>query len=234
MRGVPRNAVNQKLPIKGTNFTCADIANTDDVCKWCPLNYGVDMSKPGAQEYYNSVLELFAQWGVDFVKVDDVTAFPDEINAVIKAIENCDRDIVLSLSPRCEKFDEMIDTISKANMVRATGDIWDDWWGLIGPYRAMKDFGKYQKDGFWVDLDMIPIGRLTTWRTEEDVTNTLFNELLGGKGVARDSRFTKAQKQNFMTTRALAASPLMMGGHLTESDDYTFELITNKHMLECN
>ena len=28
--------------------------------------YGVDMSKPGAQEYYDSVFEQFAEWGLAF------------------------------------------------------------------------------------------------------------------------------------------------------------------------
>ena len=33
---------------------------------------GVDGSKPGAQAYYDSIFQLYASWGVDFVKVDDI------------------------------------------------------------------------------------------------------------------------------------------------------------------
>nr|WP_297660595.1 hypothetical protein [uncultured Prevotella sp.] len=39
-------------------------------------NYTVDASKPGAQEYYNSIFDMYAEWGVDFIKIDDLSA-PD-------------------------------------------------------------------------------------------------------------------------------------------------------------
>ena len=68
MRGIPREAVKKNLPVKGTKFFARDIADTNDTCNWSSLNYGVDMDKPGAQEYYNSVVELVASWGVDFIK----------------------------------------------------------------------------------------------------------------------------------------------------------------------
>ena len=34
--------------------------------------YGVDADKPGAQAWYDSLFELYAAWGVDFVKIDDI------------------------------------------------------------------------------------------------------------------------------------------------------------------
>jgi hypothetical protein len=48
------------------------------------------------------------------------------------------------------------------------------------------------------------------------------------------SSFSKDQKYTFITLRALSASPLMMGGTLNSSDDFSFELITNSDMLACN
>ena len=91
------------LPSKDTSYHAADIANKKDICPWNPDMYGVDMSKPGAQEYYNSVFDLFAQWGVDFVKVDDISRpynqHRAEIEAVRKAIDQTGRPMVLSLSP---------------------------------------------------------------------------------------------------------------------------------------
>ena len=63
--------------------------------------YGVDPSKPGAQEYYNSIFQLYAEWGVDYVKVDDI-ARPynhGEIELIHNAIINSGRDMVLSISP---------------------------------------------------------------------------------------------------------------------------------------
>src|SRR5450432_2221405 len=86
MRGIPRQAVNAKTPVKGTGFTAADIADTNDTCRWNGDMYGVDMTKPGAQEYYDSVFAQMAAWGLDFVKVDDLAGHPAEIEAVRKAI----------------------------------------------------------------------------------------------------------------------------------------------------
>jgi hypothetical protein len=75
MRGIPRQAVDRdNCPILGTNFKAADIADKQNVCRWNTDMYGVDMSKPGAQEYYDSVFALIASWDVDFVKVDDLSA----------------------------------------------------------------------------------------------------------------------------------------------------------------
>jgi len=48
MRGIPRQAVVAKLPIKGTRYTAADIADTNSRCGWNGDMYGVDMTKPGA------------------------------------------------------------------------------------------------------------------------------------------------------------------------------------------
>ena len=57
MRGIPKQAVEQKLPIKGTNGITADQIYTKDLqCKWLRDNYTILAEKPGAQEYYNSCL----------------------------------------------------------------------------------------------------------------------------------------------------------------------------------
>src|SRR4029079_18009585 len=75
MRGIPRQAVDRdNSPILGTNFKAADIADKKSLCFWNTDMYGVDMSKPGAQEYYDSVFALMASWDLDFVKVDDLSS----------------------------------------------------------------------------------------------------------------------------------------------------------------
>ena len=63
MRGIPREAVARKMPVKGTNYTADQIANTNSTCGWLNLMYGLDMSKPGAQEYYNSLYEYVCRMG---------------------------------------------------------------------------------------------------------------------------------------------------------------------------
>lgn len=74
MRGIPKEAVRKKLPVLGADGITADMtANNDSACTWLRDNMKVDWSKKGAQAYYNSIFDLYAQWGVDFVKIDDLS-----------------------------------------------------------------------------------------------------------------------------------------------------------------
>lgn len=228
MRGIPRKAVELDLPVKGTSYTARDIANVQDTCSWSSQNYGIDMDKPGAQEYYNSVVELVAGWGVDFIKYDDIVHKPREINAVADAIAKTGKRIILSISPGDDIDPAYYETYQRADMIRISRDIWDlrediqisfDRWDTLGPYA-----GK----GFWLDMDMIPFGHL---RVNYPVTK---NKLTSTRGYARMDYFTYAQKKSFITQRAMAASPLFMGGTLTSSDNTSFELITDQEMLACN
>jgi hypothetical protein len=68
MRGIPRQAVNENTPIWHSQYHAAEIADRTHVCEWNPDMYGIDMSKPGAQDYYDSIAALYASWGVDFVR----------------------------------------------------------------------------------------------------------------------------------------------------------------------
>ena len=72
MRGIPRQAVFQNTPVKGTDYTARQVAHPSSVCCWNTDMYGVDAARPGAQAYYDSIIELYASWGVDFIKVDDI------------------------------------------------------------------------------------------------------------------------------------------------------------------
>lgn len=230
MRGIPREVVKKDMPIKGSRSTAADIADTNDVCAWSGLMYGVDMKKPGAQEYYNSVIALFAEWGVDFVKYDDLSHKPEEIEAIAKAIRKTGKDIVFSVSPDAGKMkvEDAIDAYRKVDMVRITRDIWDLQEDIDISFEKWEKMLPYAGNGFWLDLDMLPLGhlRLNCPITGDEVGMT--------RGYERMDNFTSAQKKTFITQRALAASPLFMGGALTSSPEYVFELITDVDMLECN
>ena len=70
MRGIPRQAVVKNVPIKGTDVHARDIAHTASICAWNSDMYGLNPVAVGAQAYYDSLFELYASWGVDFVKVD--------------------------------------------------------------------------------------------------------------------------------------------------------------------
>lgn len=232
MRGIPRKAVLLNQPVLGTNVTAADIANVNDTCKWCKYMYGVDMDKPGAQAYYNSVIDQLASWGIDFIKYDDILHKPREIEAVADAIAQCGRDIVLSLSPGDAMNPADIKAYSRANMFRITGDVWDKRPSLEWSFKRWQQVQDIQFDGLWPDLDMIPFGRLMVWNPATPGREEC--ALLAGHGTERDDRFSPAQRRTFMAQRALAASPLFMGGELTMSSDEVINLITNEQMLACN
>jgi hypothetical protein len=74
MRGIPRLAVERDLPVFGTSFTAGALADREHVCAWNSDNFGLDHAHSGAQAYYDSQVALFAEWGVDFIKADDMLA----------------------------------------------------------------------------------------------------------------------------------------------------------------
>ena len=250
MRGIPREAVRLDLPVEGTPYRASQIVDTTSICLWNDQNYGVDMDKPGAQEFYNSLINQMAGWGVDFIKYDDIVPFPREVEAVTKAIAQCGRPIVLSLSPGNKVDENAIDFFKKANMLRVTADIWDDGEGIDKCFNAWKKWTGKEEPGFWIDMDMIPFGQLqmmspkpgslpgevpaNSSMSDQKATKLTNIELLSGKGWQRESKFSKDQKYTFITLRALSASPLMMGGDLPTLDDFSLSLLTNKDMIECN
>jgi alpha-galactosidase len=250
MRGIPRSAVKANTRVKGTKYFAQDIADTNSICLWNQQNYGVEMTKPGAQEFYNSLVNQMAGWGVDFLKYDDIVPFPEEVKAVANAIAQCGRPMVLSLSPGGNVDPNHLDAFKKAQMLRVTPDIWDEQKGIDECFEAWRKWQGKGAPGFWIDMDMIPFGQLQLMSPKpKGVKGTESKgellkkmeagelakfELLAGKGFNRPSEFTKDQMYTFITLRALSASPLMMGGDLPTIDDFSLNLITDKDVLECN
>jgi len=217
MRGIQKEAVRQNLRIPGTTYCSRDIADTTNICGWSGMNFGVDMTKPGAQEYYNAIIDTLARWGIDFIKVDDIVPNPQEIVAIANAIENGNHTMIYSLSPGDVHHPAHMPYYKRANMVRITRDIWDNPLSIEKGFFAWEKFQGISGPGFWPDLDMIPFGRL-------DVVNE----------DARKSEFTENQMKTFITQRAMAASPLIIGGDLLTMDEYSKSLLTNREMLACN
>jgi hypothetical protein len=240
MRGIPRKAYEMDLPIKGTSYTARDIANTnpEENCKWCHYCYAVDMSKPGAQEWYDGLIEHIASMGVDMIKYDDIVAHPDEVEAVAKAIVKTGRPILLSLSPGGKVDPEAIDFFKMGNMLRVTPDVWDEQKYIDLCFDAWRKWQGKEQPGFWIDMDMIPFGQLQLMSPpSSDGAKTAMDKgdiALAGKGVNRWSQLSKPQMETFITMRALAASPLMMGGDLPTLDEFSLKLITDPDMLACN
>jgi alpha-galactosidase len=218
MRGVPRQAARQNTPVLGTEYRAGDIADRVNVCEWNADMYGIDMTKPGAQEYYDSVFELYASWGVDFVKADDMSRpyfrNAPEIHAVRRAIDRCGRPMVLSLSPGETPLAAAADVADNANLWRISDDFWDTWPLLLEQFTRLKNWSTYGSGGHWPDADMLPLGVLELGR--------------------RKTRFTAQEQVTLMTLWSIARSPLIMGGDLRKLDDFTVSLLTNDEVLAVN
>lgn len=218
MRGIPRQAVRENTLVKGTNLRARDIANTNSICQWNPDMYGVDMTKPGAQAYYDSVFELIASWGVDYVKVDDISRpYHDnekEIEAVRRAIDRTGRPMVLSLSPGETALTAAEHVQQHANLWRISDDFWDSWPALHEQFARLRKWNPSRGLGHWPDADMLPLGVLDL-----------------GK---RKTHFTPDEQYTLMTLWSIARSPLMHGGDMAKMDDFTFSLLTNDEVLAVN
>jgi alpha-galactosidase len=221
MRGIPREAVDRNLPIEGTKFHAADVADKVNICKWKGMEdtYGVDMSKSGAQEYYDSIARLYAQWGVDFVKADDMS-LPfrgPEIHALSVALKKSGRPIVLSLSPGPAPVTKYDDLKANAQMWRISNDFWDRWADVKKQFDLTRNWvGKVQAGGF-PDADMLPLGHIGI-RAE--------------RGVDRASLLTHDEQITLMSLWSIFRSPLMFGGDLPTSDAFTLDLLTNQEVLD--
>lgn len=223
LRGIPRQAVRERQPIIGANCTAADIANVDDVCPWNPDMYGVDTSKPGAQAYYDSVFQLIASWDVDFVKVDDLSRpYFDhlcEIEAIRAAIDRSGRAMVLSLSPGETPLAAADHVMRYANLWRISDDFWDKWRLLKDQFARCARWAPYIGPGHWPDADMIPFARVRAWEPRD---------ANGWTRLTRDEHYT------LMNLWCIARSPLILGGHLPETDEWTLSLLTNDEVLAVN
>lgn len=220
MRGIPKQAVEKKLPIKGTNGITADQIYTKDLqCKWLRDNYTILADKPGAQEYYNSIFNMYADWGVDFVKIDDLSRpyHKAEIELIRRAIDQCGRSIVLSLSPGETPVEEAEHVVSHANMWRMVDDVWDLWRDVVHLLDVAQKWYPYIHSGTWPDCDMIPLGRIS---------------IRGERGEERMTRLTHEEQYSLMTLFTIFRSPLMFGGDLPSNDDFTLSLLTNKEVLK--
>ena len=218
MRGIPRRAVQANLPVYGSSAHAADIGDVHSLCPWNSDMYGVDMSRPGGQAYYDSLLKLYAGWGVDFIKADDIArpVHTEEIAALHRAIGKTGRSIVLSLSPGPATLKDLAFLQENANMWRISDDFWDDWASLKQMFLLLSVWGGAGRSGAWPDADMLPLGRLG---------------LRAERGEARMTHFTADEAQTVMSLWSIAQSPLIFGGDLPTSDDFTLSLLTNDEVL---
>jgi hypothetical protein len=218
MRGIPRQAVNAKTPIEGGSFTAADAGDPTNKCVWCPDMYGVRNNEAG-QAWYDSIFRLYASWGLDFVKVDDLSVpyHGEEIAMIRKAIDQCGRPIVFSTSPGPTDVAHADEIKMLANQWRISGDFWDRWKDLDHQFDLLAAWQGVGGPGHFPDGDMIPFGHI-------GIKCTI-------AGPDRQTRFTHDEQLTLMSLWSLASSPLILGDNLPDTDDSTLSLLTNDEVL---
>ena len=220
MRGIPKVAVENKLPIKGTKDITADqIYSLEQQCPWLRDNYTIMADQPGAQEYYNSIFDMYAEWGVDFIKIDDISRpyHQAEIELIRKAIDQSGRPMVLSLSPGATDIAKAEHVQDHANMWRLVEDEWYLWRDIKLLLKVAEGWYPYISPGTWPDCDMIPLGRIS---------------IRGERGGDRMTRLSVDEQYSLMSLFTIFRSPLMFGGDLPSNDDFTLSLLTNKEVLK--
>jgi len=233
VRGIPKAAVEANMPIEGSSFHAADAADRAATCPWDDGNYGIADNAAG-QAYYDSLIRQYADWGVDFLKVDCIADHPyrpSEIRQIGRALAKISRGIVLSLSPGPAGIDHAAEMARSAQMWRIMDDLWDRWTfphpdprstfpnGIRNAFDSLAKWNDHVGTDSWPDADMLPFGPLRPHP---------------GWGDPRQSRLTPAETRTAFTLWSIARSPLILGGNLTGYDAGTRALLANDAVIALN
>lgn len=224
MRGLPKYILGKEAnyKLKGSETTPWNkvYSSTTPACTWLKDNLTVRNNEFG-QLYYNSIIDLYASWGVDFIKVDDLSRpfYTDEIRMLRKAIDQCGRPIVLSLSPGKTQFKYVEDCHENANMWRMMDDLWDTWSAVDLVFNEAAEWAKYHQVGNYADCDMLPLGRISM---------TVQDKGYCASDAGRWTRLTHNEQYTMMTLWGICHSPLFFGGEMTKNDAFTLSLLTNE------
>jgi len=230
MRGISGAAVNANSPVYNSSFAAEDVVLIADKCNWGMdflSFYSLNMSHIDAQNFYDSLYQQYADWGVDFIKNDCVFGadfVPEQIIAVSKAIQKTKRNMIYSLSPGVESTVAMAQQINEyVNMYRVTGDDWDKWSDLQPHFdaadRMSSMIGAEGLNGLsFPDLDMLPFG----WISNPNESGP----------PHRWSNLSYDEQKTQVTLWAIARSPFFYGGDLRNPDPRSIALVTNMEVLE--
>ena len=224
MRGLPKYILNNPsaYKLKGSESTpwSQVYTNTTPECTWLKDNLTIQDNEAG-QLYYNSIFDLYAEWGVDFIKIDDLSRpfHTDEIRMIRKAIDQTGRPIVLSLSPGKTHFEYAQDCLENANMWRMMDDLWDTWSGVDLVFREAAEWAQYARPGNYADCDMLPLGHIAA---------TIGDPGYCSADKGHWTNLTKDEQYTVMTLWGICHSPLFFGGDMTKNDDFTNSLLTNE------
>ena len=222
MRGVPKVVVGSNYKLKGSEQTpWSQVYNgITSPCGWLGDNLRVRDNKYG-QLYYNSIMDLYAEWGVDFLKIDDLSRpfYTDEVQMIRRAIDQTGRPIVLSLSPGKTQYDCAEACLQNANMWRMMDDLWDNWSAVDAVFPEAHFWSQYTRPGNYADCDMLPLGHIAATVADPGYANA---------DAGHWTQLTQNEQLTMMTLWGICHSPLFFGGEMTKNDDFTLSLMTNE------
>lgn len=227
MRGMPKYILDNPGAYKLKGAEDADWSlvykDTQPECAWLQDNLTVQDNQYG-QLYYNSIIELYASWGVDFIKVDDMSRpyYDKEIAMLRKAIDQCGRPIVLSLSPGKTGYQYIDHLHGHANMWRMMDDLWDRWNDVKAVFAEADAWQPHHQAGNYADCDMLPLGQISMTVDDPGFANA---------DNGRYTNLTHDEQYTLMTLWGICHSPLFFGGEMTKNDEFTHSLLTNRDYL---
>ncbi|HTU49166.1 MAG TPA: glycoside hydrolase family 27 protein [Acidobacteriaceae bacterium] len=219
--GISKQAVVKNTPIQGTNYTAAQIAEPSIAENNYKGMVRIDYSKPGAQAFINSWVNMLASWGVDYIKIDGMTNenVPD-IKAWSEAIRQSGRPMVLdvtqgnytrAIAPTLMKYAnqwefapdvECYDCEKKGSSYPLTS--WND---VAKRFNYVAEWQPYAGPGGFNDYDSIEVGN------------------------GSNDGLTPVERQTQLSLWALGASPLLLGVDLTHLDSVDLQYLKNTTVL---
>lgn len=245
IRGIPKAAVQAKLPIAGSAFTADEAAREDQNCSWDADNYGV-LPNAAGKAWYQSLAALYKSWGVDFCKMDCMVGdnhgggagawdglYTDDFSTFATAFAEV--GIEVSVSPGTSMNVANASFIGKhayAAQYRITQDLWDRWYdadfyptGLKSKLSVFPAYAPLIGNGqSFPDGDMLPIGQI--YHNDKNGS--------GVYGPPSPSHLSDDEQRLMLTLWCIARAPLTIGSRLPLSgptEAFTLSLLTNPEVL---
>lgn len=149
--------------------------------------------------------QLFASWGVDYLKHDDCTPISASYEAMRDAINATGRPMFYSIHPPAD----MIGRADIANMWRSTSDINNTYESIMEKALLNNDFADRAKPGAWNDPDMLEVGNFF-------------------------SPFGDAEGRTQFSLWCLMKAPLLIGTDITNTTAATMATLSNADAIAIN
>jgi hypothetical protein len=221
--GISKQAVSKNTPIKGTPYTAAQIAEPSITQRNynCKGMVGINYSKPGAQEYINSWVDMLAAWDVDYIKIDGMqNSNAADVQAWSKAIRQSGRPMLLDvtqgsftrvLAPTLMKYATQWEFAPDLECYGCEkgGSSYPltSWKDVEKRFNYVAEWQPYAAPGGFNDYDSIEVGN------------------------GSNDGLTPVERQTQLSLWALGSSPFILGVDLTHLDALDLKYLKNTAVL---